>query len=64
MKTFSEIKEKNKLKDKFSKAGERSALNISRVRLLCFQEVWQKWCELDEQEFDRWLHSKAHQVTK
>lgn len=37
-------------------------LPISRVRLSCFQEVWQKWCELDEQEFDKWLHSKLHEA--
>jgi hypothetical protein len=55
-------KDKNNLKEKFSKAGERSALNIARVRLSCFEEVWQKWCELDEQEFDKWLHSKLHEA--
>ena len=55
-------KDKNNLKEKFSKAGERSALNIARVRLSCFEEVWQKWCELDEKEFDKWLHSKLHEA--
>jgi len=55
-------KDKTKLKEKFTKAGERSALNIARVRLSCFQEVWQKWCELDEGEFDKWLHSKLHEA--
>lgn len=35
-------------------------LNIASVRLSCFQEVWQKWCELNEQEFDKWLHDEMH----
>ncbi len=55
-------KEKARLKGKFAKAGERSALNIARVRLSCFKEVWQKWCELDNEEFDKWLHSKMHEA--
>jgi len=34
-------------------------LPISDVRLSCFQEVWQKWCESEStQEFDKWLHDK------
>lgn len=38
------------------------ALNIARVRLSCFQEVWQKWCEVDEMDFDKWLHDKLHEA--
>ena len=37
-------------------------LPISNVRLSCFQEVWQKWCELEEQDFDKWLQSKLHEA--
>lgn len=26
-----------------------------------YTEVWQKWCELDIAEFDKWLHTKITQ---
>lgn len=44
------------------KAGyyAKEELDIAHVRLSCFQEVWQKWCELDNSEFDKWLHDKMH----
>jgi len=36
---------------------------IHNVRLSCFQEVWQKWCESEStQEFDKWLHGKLHEA--
>ena len=36
---------------------------IPDVRLSCFQDVWQKWCESETtQEFDKWLHDKMHEA--
>lgn len=38
-------------------------LIICNVRLSCFQEVWQRWCEDDDvQRFDNWLHDKMHEA--
>jgi len=38
-------------------------LRLSNVRLSCFQEVWQKWCESKStQEFDEWLHARMHKA--
>lgn len=37
--------------------------NIANVRLSCFQEIWQKWCESKStQEFDEWLHAQMHEA--
>ena len=36
--------------------------SLDSVRLSCFQEVWQKWAELDTKEFDSWLHDKIHEA--
>ena len=32
----------------------------TNVMRSCYTEVWQKWCELDTQEFDAWLYRKMH----
>ena len=43
--------------------NENKALNICDVRLSCFQEVWQKWCDTkSDEEFDKWLHDKMHEA--
>jgi hypothetical protein len=32
--------------------------SLNKTKLL--MDVWQKWCELDYEEFDGWLHSELH----
>jgi hypothetical protein len=45
-----------KERDNFS--TEIQGKNVSQS---CYREVWQKWCELDNGEFDKWLHGKMNE---
>lgn len=38
----------------------QSQLAQSNVMRSCYTEVWQKWCELDIDQFDAWLYKKMH----
>ena len=47
--------------------SERGVVNkndlLLLVRLSCFREVWQKWCDTKTaDEFDKWLHNKMHEA--
>ena len=37
--------------------------SLHDVRISCLQDVWQKWVDTKtEDEFDKWLHDKMHEV--